>query len=131
MIVLDASAVVDVLLRRPAADRIEERLTRTGESLHAPYLVDAEVLHALRRYALRGQLSPTRAREALEDFADLRISRYPHLPFAARVWQLRNTLSTFDALYVVLAEALNAPLVTADAALARTAGHRARFELFA
>lgn len=130
MIVLDASAVVDLLLRRSAAERIQKRIAASRESLHAPYLLDAEVLHVLRRYALRKQLSSARAQEALDDFENLRMTRYPHLPFSHRVWQLRNNLSVFDALYVALAEALDAPLLTGDAALARSPAHHARIELY-
>ncbi len=130
MTVVDASAVVDLLLRLASYDRIQARLARSGESLHAPFLLDAEVLQAVRGYALRRQLSPSRAVEALEDFGELRITRYPHLPLVPRVWELRNNFSAYDALYVGLAEALNAPLVTSDGALARARGHHARLEIY-
>jgi predicted nucleic acid-binding protein len=99
--------------------------------MHAPYLLDIEVAHALRRYALRGALSPARGAEALSDLAQLRLRRYPHLPLLPRIWALRENLSTFDVAYVALAEALDAPLVTSDAALARAPGHSARVEVFA
>jgi predicted nucleic acid-binding protein len=131
VIVLDASAVVDYVLWIGAAPRIASRISRTGEAIHAPYLLDIEVAHALRRYSLRGALSPERGAQALVDLADLRLRRYPHLPLLPRIWELRANLSAFDAAYVALAEALDAPLVTSDAALARAPGHRARVEVFA
>lgn len=131
MIVLDASAVVDYVLWIGAAERIATRISLTGEAMHAPYLLDIEVAHAIRRYALRGVLSPARGAEALSDVAELRLRRYPHLPLLPRIWELRENLSAFDAAYVALAEALDAPLVTSDAALARAPGHRAQIEVFA
>ncbi len=130
MIVLDASAAVDLLLRIGAFGRIEERLLRSGETLHVPYVFDAEVLQTLRRWALKHELTLERGREALDDFVALEVTRYPHLPLVERIWALRENLSAFDAAYVALAEALAAPVVTADSALARTSGHRATVELF-
>jgi predicted nucleic acid-binding protein len=129
LIVLDASAAVDLVLWIGSAERIAQRISRPGEMLNAPYLLDVEVAHALRRYALRGALSMARGDEALSDFADLRLRRYPHLPLLPRIWDLRANLSSFDAAYVALAEALDAPLVTSDRALARAPGHRARIEV--
>ncbi len=131
MIVLDASAAVDLLLRLGAVARIEARLLRSGETLHAPYLFDVEVLQALRRRALRRELTGHRADEALEDFAALDVVRYPHLPLIERIWTLRSNVSVFDAAYLALAEALDAPVVTADVKLARAPGHHARVELYA
>lgn len=131
MIVLDASAAVDLLIDvEPHAARIEDRLGRPGETLHTPYLFDAEVLQGLRGHALRGVLSRARAREALEDLAALKITRYPYLSLLERMWVLRENLTAFDAAYVALAETLGAPLVTTDARLARAGGHRARVELY-
>lgn len=76
------------------------------------------------------QLAEGRGWEALEDYGDMPITRYPFLPLMTRIWRLKQNLSVFDATYVALAEALNAPLITADGALARTRGHRARVEFF-
>jgi len=131
VIVLDASAVVNLLLRFGTGDQVGLRIARPGETLHAPYLLDLEVLQALRRRLLSGQLTLFRSREALEDYADLAVTRYPHLPLIDRIWQLRENASTFDAVYLSLAEALDAPLITADAALTRIPGVRVRVELFA
>lgn len=99
------------------------------ESLHAPHLIDLEVLQVLRRYVLHGDLAPGRAQEALDDLAALPLERYSHQPFGARVWELRHNLTAYDGAYVALAEALDAPLVTADGPLARSTGHRARVEV--
>lgn len=130
MIVLDASAAVDYLLGIGAAERIADRLRAEGASIHAPYVLDLEVAQALRRLVFRGVLPTSRAQEALEDYGNLRVRRYPHLRLLARIWELRSNLTVFDAAYVALAEALNAPLITADAALARAPTHAARVEVY-
>jgi predicted nucleic acid-binding protein len=129
LIVLDASAAVDLLLQiQPNASVVGARLNQRGESLHAPAIFDAEVLQALRRYSLRKLLSPARARQAFDDLTDLRITRYPYVPLLGRMWDLRKNLSAFDAAYIALAEAVDAPLVTTDARLARAPRHRAKVE---
>lgn len=129
MIVVDASAVIEVLLGTPAARRVAERLFAEGETLHAPHLLDVEVAQVLRRYALADALGSERGGEALEDLADFPITRYPHQPFLLRIWELRHNVTAYDAAYLALAEALAAPLVTRDAKLASAAGHSARIEL--
>lgn len=129
MIVVDASAALEVLLRTAAAAAVEARLFDAGESLHAPHLIDVEVAQVLRRYASRGRLAPERCRAALVDLADLPLSRYPHDPLLPRIWDLRRNLTAYDAAYVALAEALEAPLVTRDRRLAAAPGHAARVEL--
>ena len=103
---------------------------RPGEIFSAPHVIDLEVAQALRQLARRGNIDAPRADEALSDFGDLRIRRYPQGALLPRVWELRSNLSAFDAAYVALAEALGAPLITADAALSRAPGHSARIELF-
>ena len=129
MIVVDASAVLDLLLEAPGSGPLDARLRRTGESLHAPHLLDVEVTHALRRRARGGELGDARACEALTDFLDLPIVRYPHDLLLQRVWTLRHSVSAYDAAYLALAEALDAPLLTRDHKLARAHGHRARVEV--
>lgn len=129
MIVVDASAILEVLLGTPDADRVAGRLFTPGETLHAPHLLDLEVAQVLRRYALAGDLEATRGVEALEDLADLPLTRYPHDLLLPRIWELRRNLTAYDAAYVALAEALAAPLVTRDAALASVRTHHARVEL--
>ena len=130
MIVLDASAVLAWLLGSGPAAPISRRIVNPGESLHAPHLLNVEVLHALRRHALRGELSQTRSDEALEDLLDINVSLYPHAPLVGRIWELRENLTAYDAAYVALAEALDAPLVTTDGRLARASGHHAVVEVF-
>jgi predicted nucleic acid-binding protein len=131
LIVLDASAVVAVLLDPGSgAERIRERIESPGESLHVPHVMDLEVLHALRRQALRGALSPRRSAEALEDLANIIFVRYPHTSLIRRIWELRENVTAYDAAYVALAEALDAPLVTMDARLAQAPSHNAAVELY-
>jgi predicted nucleic acid-binding protein len=129
LIVVDASAVIEVLLGTPAADRIAERFFAAGETLHAPHLLDVEVAQVLRRYTLAGAFTSERGGEALEDLEDFPIARYPHQPFLFRIWGLRHNVTAYDAAYLALAEALGAPLVTRDAKMASAAGHGARIEL--
>jgi predicted nucleic acid-binding protein len=131
LIVVDASAVVEVLVGTGArAGRIREKISIPGQSLHAPYLMDLEVLHTLRRHAMHGTLSRRRSDEALEDLTNIVFERYPHTPFLERVWALKDNLTAYDAAYVALAEALSAPLVTTDARLARAPGIRAEVEVY-
>ncbi len=129
MIVVDASALVEMLLQTPAAAAVRERLFGTEQSLHAPHLIDIEVAQVLRRYAASGRVEPGRCRDALEDLLDFPLDRYPHDLLLPRVWELRHNLTAYDAVYVALAEALDAPLITRDRRLAAAAGHRARIDL--
>lgn len=130
MIVLDASAAVDWLLQTTAGLRIDKRISSSGDSLHAPHLLDLEVVQVLRRLVREGNLSAHRADEAIQDLLDLRITRYPHSLFLPRIWSLRHNLSAYDAAYIVLAEKLGATLVTRDGRLAAAAGHRASIDVF-
>ena len=129
VIVLDASVVLEVLLRMPAGVAVEERLFEPEESLHVPHLVDVEVAQVLRRYALAAEVEAGRCRAALDDLAGLPLTRYPHDFLMSRVWDLRGNLSAYDAVYVALAEALDAPLLTRDRRLANAPGHGARVEV--
>ena len=126
MIVIDASAVIELLLNTPVAPRVAERAFAPAETLHAPHLIDLEVAQVLRRYAAAGELDPLRGAEALEDLADLAILRYPHDIFLSRIWELRHNATAYDAAYIALAEALGAPLLTCDGAIGSMPGHRAR-----
>jgi len=129
VIVVDASALLEALLRTPAARAVEKRLFEPRQTLHAPHLLDVEVAQVIRRYAAKGEIDNERGRAALADLADFPFHRYPHDLLLPRVWDLRNNLTAYDAVYVALAEALDAPLLTRDQRLAAAAGHHARIEL--
>jgi predicted nucleic acid-binding protein len=129
VIVVDASAVIEVLLNTPGGVRAVDRLFADGETLHAPHLLDLEVAQVLRRYALAAELDAARGAQALEDLAALPLNRYPDDVLLPRIWELRHNVTAYDAAYVALADALAAPLVTRDAALAASRGHAARIEL--
>lgn len=129
MIVLDASAILELLLRTAAGGRIQARIAPREESLHAPHLLDLEVAQVLRRYVLKGHCDEERAAEALDDLAALDLRRYGHDVLLARIWELRENCTAYDAAYLALAEALEAPLLTRDAALGRMPGSRARVEV--
>ena len=125
MIVADASAVLELLLRTSKAQALDELLLSSDARLHAPHLIDVEVTQTLRRLVLGGDLGERRAVQAIDDFRGIRIERHPHADLVRRAWQLRTALTAYDAMYVALAEALDAPLVTCDARLARAHGHSA------
>ena len=129
MTVVDASAVIELLLRTPLGDRCTERLLDARVHPCAPHLLDVEVTQVLHRYAREGLLTPERGQEALRDLLDLPLARYPHTPLVGRMWELRDVLSAYDAAYVALAEALDAPLITCDERITRAPLHRARVEV--
>ena len=119
MIVVDASAAVEYLLQTPLGARVGAVLEHLP--LVAPELLDAEVLSVVRREVLAGRLSERRAGQAIDDLRDWPIERVPHRPLLARAWSLRSRVTAYDALYVALAHARDATLVTADGPLARAA----------
>jgi predicted nucleic acid-binding protein len=129
LIVLDASALLEILLRTPLAERLIDRALEASERLHAPHLLDVEVTQVLRRLVQRKELTVARAEQALDDLSKLVIERHEHQSLVGRVWQLRDSLSAYDGIYVALAEALAAPLLTCDAKLAGAHGHHAKIEL--
>ena len=125
MIVLDASALLAWLVDQTA---LGFDLFANPDA-HAPHLIDVEIVSALRRLVAANQLTVKRASEALDDCADFPLNRYPHTLLAARMWELRDNLSAYDAAYVALAELLDAPLLTRDRRLANAPGHGATIEL--
>lgn len=131
MIVLDASAVIELVLRTPRGARVGARVTPPGESLHVPHLLDLEVAQVLRRYEARRVLTTAETEQALVDLLDLDLVRHEHALLVGRIWQLRANLTAYDACYVALAEALGAPLATCDARLAAAPGLGVTVELFA
>jgi predicted nucleic acid-binding protein len=126
--VVDASCVVEVLLRTGAADVIETRWKRGG-GLQAPEVVDLEVLQVLRRLVAMREMSEDRAVLAVGALERLALRRWSHGRMRRRIWALRKNLTAYDAAYVALAERLGCPLITRDGRLARSAGHDARIEL--
>lgn len=131
MIVLDASAAIELLLNTVIGERVGERLFASGETLHAPHLLDVEVLHVVRRLCATGMLGDRRARQALADLADLPMTRYSHEGLTGRAWTMRASLTAYDAMYLALAEALDATVVTCDGRLGRAHGHQVRVEVVA
>ncbi len=129
MIVLDASAAIEWLLRSPAGQKVEQRIYARRDSLAAPHLLDVECTQVLRRFTLSAALSAQRAGEAMEELLDLPISRYPHDLLVVRAWELRQNLTIYAGMYVALAELLRAPLVTCDGRLGSASGHNAQVEV--
>ncbi len=129
MIVLDASALLELLLVTDKGGEVAKRIAAPEETLHAPHLVDLEVAQVLRRYVARRQLDEVRASQALEDLRDLDLNRYPHDVLLGRIWEVRHNASAYDAAYLALAEALGAPLLTSDARLREMPDARAHIEV--
>lgn len=131
MIVLDASAALEILLRGGRCESLVNRVLDLRESIAAPQLLDLEIAQVLRRYVIAKEIDVARAEEALADYRDMHVARYPHEALLGRVWELRANCTAYDASYIALAEALGCPLITCDTALAKVPGHRAAIEVFA
>ena len=129
MIIVDASALLEFLLQTPLGTRVEARLFRDQDEFHLPHLADVEVTQGLRRLVRTGEVSGDRAADVMADLADFDLHRHPHLDFLTRAWKLRDNLTAYDAMYIALGEALDAPIVTCDAPLAKAPGHRAHIEV--
>ena len=119
MSVLDASAVIELLLGTELGRVVAERVSDSATDLHAPHLLDVEVAQVLRRYVRDGDLTPREAAAALDDLRALDIERHGHEVLLDRVWALRDNLTAYDAVYVALAEALGTTLVTCDRKLSQ------------
>ena len=131
MIVVDASALIELLTRSDRGRRVEARILKPSESIHAPALIDLEVAQVLRRYVLSGQVPEHWARMALDVAIAFPMTRYVHEPLMKRVWELRENVTAYDAAYVALAEALRAPLITCDSRLSRVSGLAASVDVIA
>ena len=129
MIVVDASVIVEMLLRSDVGEASRTRIAQRREELHAPHFLDLEVANAFRHCFRRGEIDDRRGSEALADLTTMSIERHGHQPLLERIWQFRHNLTAYDAAYLALAERLDAPLLTLDTRLASVAGHRARAEL--
>lgn len=129
MIVLDASAMVELLLHTPTGIDISTRIADPTIGLHIPHLADIEVTQVLRRFVRDGHVDAIGAAIALQALRDLDLQRHAHEPLLPRVWQLRENLTAYDAVYVALAEVLDSPLLTCDAKLARAPGLKCHVEL--
>jgi predicted nucleic acid-binding protein len=129
VIVVDASAILELLLVTDKGRSLADRIAPPLETLHAPHLIDLEVAQVLRRYVARRQLDEPRAKQALDDLRDLDLNRYPHDVLLERIWELRHNASAYDAAYLALAEALGAPLLTSDARLGDVPDSRAAVEI--
>jgi predicted nucleic acid-binding protein len=122
VIVVDASALVELILHTAAGRTVAARIADPAVGLHVPYLADIEVIQALRRLEHARDLDAGAASAAVDDYRALDLQRHAHEPFLGRVWEFRRNLTAYDAIYVALAEVLDAPLVTCDRRLARTPG---------
>jgi predicted nucleic acid-binding protein len=122
MLVIDASAATELLLARPVAEAVAGHISDHGLNLHAPHLIDVEIVSAVRRLIASGDAALERGEEAIADLLDLPMARYPHDILLPRIWELRENFSSYDAAYVALAEGLideGVPLLTTDGRLAR------------
>lgn len=129
MIVVDASVAAELALRLEGADVAAARVLDAAESLHAPHLIDLEVLSVLRRTLAARAITVRQAGAALSFFLALPIQRVAHDALADRIWQLRGNLTPYDAAYVALAEGMGVPLITFDARMQRASWHRATIEV--
>jgi predicted nucleic acid-binding protein len=128
VIVVDAS-VLAVALGDDGTYGSAARRRLANETLAAPEIVDLEVVSVWRRLVAAKQMTARRAGAAVIDLRDLPLRRAPHRPLLDRIWELRHSVTSYDAAYVALAEALNAVLITADAKLARAPRTKCEIEV--
>ena len=128
MIICDASAVTEILVRTPLGLMVEGDLKSRGEPLVAPHLLDVEVVSALRGLVAGGRIEAHRIQEILERLSDFPAERHPHLSLLQRAWELRHNFTVYDAVYIALAEATGGVLYTTDEKLRK--GHRAKVRYF-
>jgi predicted nucleic acid-binding protein len=123
MLVVDASVLFEVVAGSSRAETLRQHLVADDDQV-APHLIDAEVFGVIRTHHARGWLDTTAADQAVEDLRDWPGERMSHRPLLGRAWELRSSVRGYDALYVALAEAMDATLLTTDARLARAPGPR-------
>ena len=129
MIVLDASALLELILDTPTGQLVAARIADPAEGLHVPHLADVEIVQALRRYVREGEIDADAAEVAMDDLRALDLQRHAHEPLLERVWELRENLTAYDAVYVALAEALDTVLLTCDRRLSHASGMRRQVAL--
>lgn len=129
MIILDASALVELILDTSTGQLVADRIADPAEGLHVPHLADVEVVQALRRYVREGEIDANAAEVALDDLRELDLQRHAHEPLLERVWALRKNLTAYDAVYVALAEVLDGVLLTCDRRLSQAPGMSRRVAL--
>jgi predicted nucleic acid-binding protein len=127
MLVVDASCLCEVLTGSPGAEEVRRWLAADVDHA-APHIVDVEVLGVIRRELMLGKLDQTAAELAIEDMRSWPGERFGHRFLLSRAWELRDTVRGWDAMYVALAEALDATLVTTDRRLADAADPTCRVE---
>lgn len=126
--VLDASALLEIVIgRSPSADLRRSTMTAQGA---APELIDVEAISSIRRLVRGGLLPLSEATAAVRDIGETPLSRTAHRPFLGRVWELRDSITAYDATYIALAERLGVPLLTCDARLGRAHGHEAEVVVY-
>jgi predicted nucleic acid-binding protein len=127
--VVDASIIITLLANRSADEMLRRRMAGQ-RAVHAPQLIDAEVISGIRGLLLGKKIDPMRATEMLHDYSALRITRHPMGPHLARVLELRDNFTAYDGFYVALAEELGVPLLTRDAKFGRAVGHKAEIQIY-
>jgi predicted nucleic acid-binding protein len=127
-LVVDASLVVSALVDAGDTGTWAESLLASGH-LSAPHLMPVEVTNILRRAAAKGEITQDVASMAHADLLDLRVELFPYAPFAPRVWELRDNVTSYDAWYIALAESLGVSVATLDRRMAKTPGTRCSFEI--
>ena len=129
MIVLDASAIVELLLDTTAGRRVAILIDDPALAIHVPHLADVETISVLRWFAREHVIEDDEADSAIADLLALDLQRHSHEGLLERAWAMRQNVTAYDAVYIALAEALDATLVTCDRRLARAPGTKVRVEV--
>jgi predicted nucleic acid-binding protein len=129
VIVLDASALVELLLDTVAGRRVSILLADPALAVHVPHLIDVETISVLRRFVRERIIDEDEAGSAIEDLLALDLQRHSHEGLLERAWALRNNVTAYDAMYLSLTVALNATLVTCDGRLSKAAAGKIRVQL--